>query len=122
MGRTKDNHPRLAVDETCGDLIVVYYDTVGDSGRKKTDVWMQSSTDNGSTWSAAIKVTTAETDETAPGFNRNQYGDYIGLTGHADQCFACWTDRRSGGVEEIWGARIKKTVPVEIVASIAGTV
>ena len=96
--------PRLAVDETSGDMMVVYYDTVSDPGRKKTDLWMQTSTNNGASWSAATKVTTSETDETASGFNAYQYGDYIGLTGYAGQFFACWTDRRSGSFEEIWGA------------------
>jgi hypothetical protein len=99
--------PRLAVDETTGDMTVVYYDTVGDPGRKKTDLWMQTSTDKGASWSAAAKVTTSETDETASGYNTYQYGDYIGLTGYSGQFFACWTDRRSGGVEEIWGAPIQ---------------
>jgi hypothetical protein len=96
--------PRLAVDETSGDMVVVYYDTVDDPARLKTDLWMQTSTDGGASWSAATKVTTSETDETVSGFNTYQYGDYIGLTGYAGQFFACWTDRRSGGFEEIWGA------------------
>jgi hypothetical protein len=96
--------PRLVVDETSGDLVVVYYDTVGDPGRLKTDIWMQSSTDFGQSWSAALQVTTSETDETSSGFNGNQYGDYIGMSGYAGQFFACWTDRRSGSFEEIWGA------------------
>jgi hypothetical protein len=99
-------YPRLAVDETSGDLEVVYYDTVNDPARLKTDVWMQSSTDNGQSWSAAQLVTSAETDETSAGANINQRGDYIGLTGYAGQFFACWTDRRSGGFEEIWGASL----------------
>jgi hypothetical protein len=99
--------PRLALDETSGDLMVVYYDTVADAGRLKTDVWMQSSTDGGETWSDAQKITTQQTDEaTANNDNGNQYGDYIGLTGYAGQFFACWTDRRSGNFEEIWGAPI----------------
>lgn len=99
--------PRLAVDETSGDLLVVYYDTVADSGRLKTDVWMQSSTDGGNSWAAATKVTTQQTDEaSANNDNGNQYGDYIGLTGYSGQFFACWTDRRSGSFEEIWGAPI----------------
>jgi hypothetical protein len=99
--------PRLALDETSGDLMVVYYDTVADPGRLKTDVWMQSSTDGGETWSGAQKITTQQTDEaTANNDKGNQYGDYIGLTGYAGQFFACWTDRRSGSFEEIWGAPI----------------
>jgi hypothetical protein len=103
---------RLAVDETSGDLMVVYYDTVNDPGRLKTDVWMQSSTDKGQTWSSALLVTSAETDETSGGANVNQRGDYIGLTGYAGRYFACWTDRRSGGNEEIWGAPIRIGIPV----------
>ena len=58
---------RLAVDDTTGELLVVYYDTVSDPGRLKTDVWMQGSTDGGATWSSAVQVTTAETDETSAG-------------------------------------------------------
>ena len=85
--------------------MLVYYDTVADTGRLKTDVWMQSSTDGGVSWSDAQKVTTQQTDEaTANKDNGNQYGDYIGLTGYAGQFFACWTDRRGGSFEEIWGA------------------
>jgi hypothetical protein len=96
--------PRLAVDQSSGALMVVYYDTASDPGRKKVDLWMQSSTDRGQTWSNPLKVTTAQTDETAAGANTYQFGDYIGLTGEQGRFFACWTDRRSGGSEEIWGA------------------
>jgi Neuraminidase (sialidase) len=75
-------HPRLAVDETNGQLVVVYYDTVDDPNRHRTNVWMQTSEDNGTNWSIhPIKVTTAQTDETIVGANGHRYGDYIGLTG-----------------------------------------
>ena len=101
-------HPRLSVDETSGYLVVIYDDTVSDPGRLKSDVWMQSSTDDGVTWSPAQKLTSAQTDETSAGADSgNQYGDYNGLTGYAGQFFACWTDRRSGGFEEIWGAPLQ---------------
>jgi hypothetical protein len=98
----------LVVDETTGALEIVYYDTVGDPGRKKVDVWTQSSFDDGATWSPAVKVTSAQTDETAAGTDPagNQFGDYNGLSGIAGQFFPSWTDRRSGGREEIWTAKI----------------
>ena len=97
--------PRLAVDESSGVLMVVYYDTINDPGRRKAELWMQASYDFGVTWTAPVQVATAETDETVAGATLNfQYGDYIGFTGHAGRFFACWTDRRSGGSEEIWGA------------------
>jgi Neuraminidase (sialidase) len=97
----------LGVDDTTGRLALIYYDTVGDSTRKKTDIWYQTSADNGATWSAATKLTTGQTDETITGADSgNQYGDYNSLSIYAGKIFPSWTDRRSGGKEEIW------TVPV----------
>jgi hypothetical protein len=97
----------LAVDESTGNLGVMYYDTVNDAARKKTDVYFQVSTDDGVTWGAATKVTTAMTDETIAGADSgNQYGDYNSLSGWANTFFPSWTDRRSGAKEEIWVAPI----------------
>jgi len=100
-------HPRLALDDTDGTLVVAYYDTVGDPGRLRTDVWYQSSVDYGATWTAAQRVTTAQTDEVAFGADlAHQYGDYIGLSAHDGRALPSWTDRRGGGGEEIWTAPI----------------
>ncbi len=97
----------LVVDEVTGALSIVYYDTVGDPGRKKTDVWYQSSFDDGVTWHPAVKVTSAQTDETTGGQdNANQYGDYNGLSGYAGVFFPSWTDRRNNAREEIWTAKV----------------
>ncbi|HRC84482.1 MAG TPA: sialidase family protein [Thermoanaerobaculia bacterium] len=96
----------LAVDETSGRFGLMYYDTVADPGRLKTDVYYQSSIDC-SSWSAPLKVTTAMTDETQSTANLgNQYGDYNGLSGFLGKFFPSWTDRRTGGKEEIWTAPI----------------
>lgn len=96
---------RMAVDESNGNLMVVYYETGVGASRLTADLWMQHSTDDGVTWSKPTKVTNHDTNETVAGAQLNfQYGDYIGLTGHDGHFFACWTDRRSGGFEEIWGA------------------
>ncbi|HXO21445.1 MAG TPA: hypothetical protein VOA87_16145, partial [Thermoanaerobaculia bacterium] len=97
----------LTVDDTTGGISIIYYDTVNDAGRKKTDVWYQSSTDDGATWSAPFKVTTAQTDETVSGSDSgNQYGDYNALSGRAGTFFPTWTDRRNNANEEIWTAAI----------------
>lgn len=97
----------MAVDETTGALSVIYYDTVGDAGRKKSDIWYQSSFDDGVSWSPAVKITSAQTDETTGGQDSgNQYGDYNSLSGYAGIFFPSWTDRRSGAREEIWTAKI----------------
>ena len=78
--------------------MVVYYDTVNDPNRVKTDIWTQYSKDGGNTWSPAVQVTTKETDESTGNEDiGNQYGDYIGMTGYSGRYFASWTDRRGGG-------------------------
>jgi hypothetical protein len=100
--------PRMVCDQTSGVLMVVYYDTIGNSDRVHTDIWMQTSNDNGVSWSAATKVTTAESNESTASANGNQYGDYIGITGSAGSFFACWTDSRNN-IEEIWGAPLTTT-------------
>lgn len=115
-------HPKLAVDETDGTLGITYYDTVADPRRRKADVWFQSSHDDGVTWSAATKVTSAPTDETVPTAEpNNQYGLHNGLSGVAGQFFATWTDRRTNGSEEIWGAGIREAVCTDPGAPVAGT-
>jgi len=98
-------NPWLAVDETSGALAVIYYDTVNDSARKKSDLYYQSSFDDGLSWTVPFKVTTAMTDETVSGANLgNQYGDYNGLSGYAGKFLPSWTDRRNNAREEIWTA------------------
>lgn len=122
-------NPWLAVDETSGRVGIMYYDTVSDPGRKKTDVWYQTSTDNGATFSSALKVTTAMTDETVAGSDSgNQYGDYNGLAGHANTYFPSWTDRRSAAKEEIWTAALTEgggctppPAPTGLTATAVGT-
>ena len=101
----------LVVDEMTGALEIVYYDTVADGTRKKVDIWHQSSFDDGVTWSPAVKVTSAQTDETAAGADSgNQFGDYNSLSGIAGQFFPSWTDRRGNAREEIWTAKLTDVV------------
>lgn len=115
-------HPKLAVDETDGTLGITYYDTVADPRRRKADVWFQASHDDGVTWSAATKVTSAPTDETVETADpNNQFGLHNGLSGIGGQFFATWTDRRTNSHEEIWGAAIREAVCSNPGAPVAGT-
>lgn len=103
-------NPWLVVDETNGQLAIIYYDTIDDTARKKTNVYYQASFDDGATWSTPFKVTTAQTDETVSGADLgNQYGDYNGLSGIAGTFFGSWTDRRNNAREEIWTAAIQES-------------
>jgi hypothetical protein len=98
-------NPWLTVDEATGNLAIAYYDTYGEE-RTRTNLWVQASTDDGASWSAAYRVTAESTNENEGLPNGNQYGDYNGLSGHAGVFFPSWTDRRGGiGVkEQIWTA------------------
>src|SRR5204863_2196928 len=87
-------HPKLCVDESNGNILVTYRDTVNDATRLRPDVWMQTSVDDGQTWSAAVQVSTAASDETTAGANTFQYGDYDALTGFAGTFLPAWSDRR----------------------------
>lgn len=96
-------NPWMVVDEATGALAIIYYDTFGE-GRARTNVWYQSSFDDGVTWSAPSRVSTAASDASGPG-DDNQYGDYNGLSGIAGTFFPTWTDRRGAG-EQIWTAPV----------------
>lgn len=102
-------HQRLALDQESGVLGIMYYETGIGNDRKKTDVIFQSSSDNGSTWSKAIRVTQASTDENGPGANSNQYAEYNGLAVSHGAFFASWTDRRDGKAEAIFASKIVLT-------------
>jgi len=108
-GRNDQFNQWLAVDDTNGTLAIIYYDTVDDPGRKKTNVYYQASLDHGATWSAPFVITTAQTDETVAGAELgNQYGDYNSLSGVARSFFPSWTDRRNNAREEIWTAQLSE--------------
>jgi hypothetical protein len=112
----------LVVDEQTGALALMYNDTVADATRKKSDIWYQSSFDDGATWTAAFKVTSAQTDETIAGADSgNQYGDYNGMSGIAGNFFPSWTDRRNGLKEEIWTAKITDLACTPTGAPVIGT-
>ena len=102
-------NPALVVDPATGRIAIVYYQTAtGNPGRKRVDLWYQSSRDRGATWSAPVRVTTAQSDATADSADRsNQYGDYNGITGYAGRFLPVWTDRRGGNREEIWTAVVE---------------
>lgn len=116
-------NPFLAVDETNGTIGAIYYDTVADAGRKKVDIYYQMSADGGVTWDAAVKVTSAMTDETIAGADSgNQFGDYNSLSGYGNAFFPSWTDRRNNAKEEIWTAKITtSSTPTYSISGNAGT-
>ena len=93
-----------------GAVGLSYYDTRRDPSNVKTDRYFTYSTDGGVTWAKNVRITTAQSDETAPGTDSgNQYGDYQGM--YADPGIGAhlvWTDSRnpSATAEEVFGASV----------------
>jgi len=111
-GKNDQFNQALVVDEATGAVAVIYYDSVNDATRKRTDVYYQSSFNDGVTWSAPFKVTSAASNEASSGSDfGNQYGDYNSLTGYAGTFLPVWTDRRSGQREQIWTAALLDSAP-----------
>jgi hypothetical protein len=105
----------LDVDPADGTVSVIYYDTSDDTGRKKTHLYYAASSDGAATWATPVRVTTAQTDETATGADTgNQYGDYNGLVAYRSVAYPSWTDRRTGnpgGKEQIYTASLTSSLP-----------
>jgi hypothetical protein len=103
--------PAIAVAPN-GNVGLTWYDTRNDNANHKTDQFFSFSTDGGVSWSANTKITTAQSDETVPGSNANQYGDYEGLDAGPTNLFgASWTDSRPGNLnEELYYSKIKASL------------
>jgi hypothetical protein len=106
-GTTSQFLPRMAIDQTTGDVFLAWYDARGDAANNQlAHVFVSVSTNSGGAWSANQQLTTAASNESTTNAARdgNNYAEYFGLT--ADRCFgfAAWTDARAanftGGTRE----------------------
>lgn len=117
---------RLAIDQTTGDIGVIFYDcrrddgTVGPGGTNNianddVHVFGTASNDGAVTWSKNIQITAGVTNGSNTS-NGNELADYIGLGFHKGTMLATWTDNSnstgdnpdgplSGG--DIYAAQIK---------------
>jgi hypothetical protein len=86
--------PASAVDSSTGALWVCYYDTSGDRARKKAFYSCTVSRNGGRTWAAPVHAASVASDETQPGANLRQYGDYQGLAVANGVAHPIWTDSR----------------------------
>jgi hypothetical protein len=99
--------PASAVDASSGAAWVCYYATAG-AARKRAFYSCTVSWDGGATWARPVRAASAATDETQPGTDLRQYGDYEGLAVADGVAHPIWTDSRnlSGLGEEIYTTRL----------------
>ena len=86
--------PQSAVDPSSGALWVCFYDTRGDPKRTNAFYSCTRSTDGGKTWARPIHAATVASNETQPGADGREYGDYEGLAVANGVAHAIWTDSR----------------------------
>jgi hypothetical protein len=91
----------LAVDPITGAVDLSWNDARNDPADTKTDIYFSQSTTGGRSFSNNVKVTTAQSDESAANPSAdagNQYGDYEGITAYGGVVHPIWTDGRLDAV------------------------
>ncbi len=100
--------PASAVDPSTGAVWACYYDTGGDPARQKAFYSCTVSRDGGRTWARRVHAASVASDETQPGADLRQYGDYAGLAVSHGVAHPIWTDSRDldALAEEIYTTRL----------------
>ncbi|HZO96225.1 MAG TPA: sialidase family protein [Gaiellaceae bacterium] len=102
--------PASAVDPFDGTLWACFYDTRGDPKRTSAFFSCTFSEDGGRTWARPVHAATVASDETGPGADPREYGDYEGLAAAGGKAHPVWTDSRelATKAEEIFTATLTK--------------
>jgi hypothetical protein len=102
--------PASAVDPSDGTLWACFYDTRGDRKRTHASYSCTYSTDGGIRWAKPVRVASVASDETQPGADPREYGDYEGLAVANGVAHPIWTDGRDLATrgEEIYTATVKR--------------
>jgi len=85
--------PASTVDPSTGAFWVCFYETSG-SARKRAYFGCSLSRDGGKTWSRRVRASSVASDETQPGADLRQYGDYEGIAASNGVVHPIWTDSR----------------------------
>jgi hypothetical protein len=104
-------HPTLSVDSVTGAVTVTFYDRRDDPNNCLSHVYATQSTDNGATWSANVRLTTAQSNFDG---NPNGPGDYSSSTPFTGAVWPFFCDHRTGNHETAsGGAYDVYTTPVQ---------
>ena len=88
--------PRIALDQSTGDVAVTWYDTRNDPGNVKAEVYAAVSVDHGKSFLPSVKISTGVSNAAdsllAPEGKAFKYGDYMGLAFHDGWLYPVWAD------------------------------
>jgi len=87
--------PASAVDPSDGTVWACFYDTRGDRKRTRASFSCTFSTDGGVSWTKPFRAASVASDETQPGADPREYGDYEGLAVANGVAHPIWTDSRN---------------------------
>jgi hypothetical protein len=106
VGNTYQVEPWVEADEL-GIFHAVWYDDRDSPNTSIFHIYYSQSTDDGATWSAATRISTASSDLRIgiPTSYSRAAGDYINVTAAQGNLYATWTDTRSGTGEDIYVVR-----------------
>jgi hypothetical protein len=107
--------PWLSVDETNGDIAVMYADSRRDPANILIDQYVSYSSDGGDTW-IDRPVTDAQSDyRKNPFVNQIFAGDYSGNSFHAGRIYPSYLDtRQTGGENDVYTSLITLTRPFPV--------
>jgi hypothetical protein len=111
--------PWVAVDNTSGDVGVVFYDSRKDApANQLVDAYMAHSNDGGNTFAIARisdmpfnPSIAGSTDSLTGGDTLSFFGDYNGLAANDSTWYPVWTDSRSGYDQDIYTAIVLPYAP-----------
>jgi len=89
--------PRLALDQSSGNLAVTWYDTRNDPANTSTEFWGAFSTDGGASFGPNFKISAGASNEAGgdpppAGYPDLDYGDYTGSSFAAGMLYPIWAD------------------------------
>jgi hypothetical protein len=115
--------PRIALDQTSGNIAVSFYDCRNSPGNNTVELWATISTDGGATFLPNVKVSAGVSSALAPAISSTMfdYGDYSGLCFHGGTFYPCWADNSNSTGDnpagalnnfDIYTARVTVNVPL----------
>ena len=90
-----------------GTFHAIWYDDRENPNTSIFNIYYSQSTDDGATWSTAVRISTATTDLRIgiPSSYARAAGDYINVTASHGNVYGVWTDTRSGTGEDVYVVR-----------------